>query len=69
MRNSGEVCGKQCVYLRFRNVYSVRVRKGTFPSVTYDTLYATHSAPSEGELSAKLTEGSNVASSGIVGSS
>ena len=56
------------VYVRFRNVDSVEVRKGTFPSVTYDTLYAPHSAPSEGELSAKLTEGSNVAIIGIVGS-
>ena len=61
--------GNRYVYVRFRNVDSVEVRKGTLPSVTYDTLYAPHSAPSEGELSAKLTEGSNVAISGIVGSS
>ena len=63
------MCEKQYVYIRFRNVDSVEVRKGTLPSVTYDTLCASHSAPSEGELSAKLTEGSNVAISGIVGSS
>ena len=69
MRNSDDVYRNRYVYLHFRNVYSVEVRKGTFPSVTHDTLYAPHSAPSEGELSAKLTEGSNVATSGIVGSS
>ena len=68
MRNSDDVYVNRYVIHRFRNVCSVEVRKGTFPSVTYDTLYATHSAPSEWELSAKLTEGSNVASSGIVGS-
>ena len=49
LRNSGRVFGNLYVYVRFRNVYSVEVRKGTFPSVTYDTLYASHSAPSEGE--------------------
>ena len=69
MRNSGKVYGNLYVYVRFRNVDSVEVRKGTFPSATYDTLYTPHSAPSEGELSAKLTEGSNVAISGIAGSS
>ena len=50
LRNSGRVFGNLYVYVRFRNVDSVEVSKGTFPSVTYDTLYAPHSAPSEGEL-------------------
>ena len=49
MRNSGRVFGNLYVYVRFRNVDSVEVRKGTFPSVTYDTLYAPHSAPLQGE--------------------
>ena len=68
MRNSDRVFGNLYVYVCFRNVYSVQVRKGTLPSVTYDTLCVTHNAPSEWELSAKLTEGSNVAIIGIVGS-
>ena len=50
LRNSDRVFENLYVYVRFRNVDSVEVRKGTLPSVTYDTLYAPRSAPSEGEL-------------------
>ena len=39
LRNSDDVYRNRYVYTRFRNVYSVQVRKGTLPSVTYDTLY------------------------------
>ena len=68
MRNSDRVFGNRYVYLCFRNVDSVEVRKGTLPSVTYDTLYATIIAPLRKGSWRAAPEGSNVAISGIVGS-